>query len=153
MESTVATCLIADSSAPVRKAAKFLLESLGFEVAGARDGDEALRMVRGVAPDLVLLDARLPEGETVALIDEIRSLPEGARACIFFIADGGASSVRAAMEAGADDFLIKPFDRELLSFKLEQARARGSLSEGKKAMRLVQDNSHSWRFRVFGKAV
>ncbi len=149
----MATCLIADSSAPVRKAAKFLLESLGFEVAGVRDGDEALRTAQSVAPDLILLDARLPGIEAAALIDEIRSRPEGARACIFFIADGGPAGVRAAMEAGADDFLIKPFDRELLSFKLQQARARGRLREGKRAMKLVQDNSHSWRFRAFGKAI
>lgn len=152
-ERTVATCLIADQSAPVRKAAKFLLESLGFEVVGVRDGEETLRTVRSNAPDLILLDARLPGPEAGALIDEIRSLPEGARACIFFIADGGPASVRAAMEAGADDFLIKPFDRELLSFKLEQALARGCLREGKRTMKLVQDNSHSWRFRAFGKAV
>jgi DNA-binding response OmpR family regulator len=57
------------------------------------------------------------------------------------------------MDAGADDYLIKPFDRELLSFKLDQARARGRLRTRGTPMKLVQDNSHSWRFRVFGKAV
>ncbi len=149
----MATSLIADSSAPVRKAAQFLLESLGFEVAGARDGAEVLAALKGLAPDLVILDARLAGTETVPLIEEIRSMPEGARTCIFFVAEGGPASVRAAIDAGADDYLIKPFDRELLSFKLDQARARGRLRESARTMKLVQDNSHSWRFRVFGKAV
>lgn len=149
----VATALIADSSAPVRRAARFLLESLGFEVAGARSGEEAMAMVEGMAPDLILLDARLAGPDAASLIEAIRALPEGRRTCLFFIADGGSSGIRAAIEAGADDYLVKPFDRELLSFKLAQARARGRLTEGTSAIRLVQDNSNSWRFRVFGKAI
>ena len=149
----VATALIADSSAPVRRAARFLLESLGFEVAGARSGEEAMAMVEGMAPDLILLDARLAGPDASSLIEAIRALPEGRRTCLFFIADGGSAGIRAAIEAGADDYLVKPFDRELLSFKLAQARARRRLTECRPAIRLVQDNSNSWRFRVFGKAI
>lgn len=149
----MATSLIADQSAPVRKAAQFLLESLGFEVAGARDAGETLATVRGLSPDLVIVDARIGGAETLSLIEKIRALPEGAETCILFVADGGPASIRAAMDAGADDYLIKPFDRELLSFKLDQARARGRLRTRGTPMKLVQDNSHSWRFRVFGKAV
>lgn len=149
----MATALIADSSAPVRRAARFLLESLGFEVAGARDGAEALAMVEGMSPDLVILDQRLSGADGASFIEKLRSLSEGRRACIFFIADGGPASVRAAMEAGADDYLMKPFDRELLSFKLAQARARGRLTEGARTVKLIQDNSSSWRFRAFGKAI
>lgn len=149
----MATALIADSSAPFRRAARFLLESLGFEVAEARDGAEVAALVEGMSPDLVILDARLAGGEGTSLIEAVRALPEGRQACLFFVAEGGPASVRAAIEAGADDYLIKPFDRELLSFKLAQARSRGCLTEGAPAMKLVQDNSRSWRFRVFGKAV
>lgn len=150
----MATALIADSSAPLRRAAQFLLESLGFEVVGARDGEEAIDLVRGMSPDLAIVDARLTGFEGTALVEAIRALPEGARPCIFFVAEnGGPASVRGALEAGADDYLIKPFDRELLSFKLAQAKARGRLIERPRATKLVQDNSSSWRFRTFGKAV
>lgn len=149
----MATVLIADSSAPVRRAARFLFESLGFEVAGACDGMEALALVEGMSPDLIVLDARLAGGEGASFIEAIRALPEGRRTCLFFVADGGPASVGAAIEAGADDYLIKPFDRELLSFRLAQARARGCLTECAPAMKLVQDNSRSWRFRTFGKAI
>jgi two-component system chemotaxis response regulator CheY len=150
----MATVLIADSSAPFRRAAQFLLESLGHEVAGARDGAEALDLLEGMSPDLVIVDARLPGFEGTALVETMRALPDGRRPCIFFVAENsGPASVRAALEAGADDYLIKPFDRELVSFKLAQARSRGRLIERPRVTRLVQDNSSSWRFRTFGKAV
>ncbi len=153
----MATAVFADSSAPVRRAAQFLLESLGFEVAGARDADEALSLVRGLDPDLLILDARLPGSEGTSLVEAVRALAGGARPCLFFVTENcGPASVRAAMEAGADDYLIKPFDRELFAFKLTQARARGRLVEQPHpavfAPRLVQDNSNSWRFRTFGQA-
>lgn len=147
----MATVLIADSSGPLRRAASYLLESLGFETAGARAASETLAMVEGLSPDLVILDARLADGASA--VEAIRRLPEGRRACIFFVADGGPASVRAAMDAGADDYLIKPFDRELLAFKLAQARARGRLTEVPPAPKLVQDNASGWRFRTFGKAI
>jgi two-component system chemotaxis response regulator CheY len=150
----MATVLIADSSAPLRRAAQFLFESLGFEVAGARDGMEALDLIQGMAPDLLIVDARLPGFEGTALVEAVRALPEGRQACIFFVTENSSpSSVRAALEAGADDYLIKPFDRELLTFKLAQAKARGKLVEHPRVTKLVQDNSSSWRFRTFGKAV
>lgn len=149
----MATVLIADSSAPFRRAAQFLLESLGHEVVGARDGMEALALVQGMSPDLVIADARLPGYEGTALVEAIRALPESRRPCIFFVAENsGPASVRAALDAGADDYLIKPFDRELVSLKLVQAEARGRLIERPRVTRLVQDNTSSWRFRTFGKA-
>lgn len=150
----MATVLIADSSAPLRRAAQFLFESLGFEVAGAREGMEALDLVRSMDPDLLIADSRLPGFEGTALVEAVRGLAGGAQPCIFFVADnGGAASVRAALEAGADDYLIKPFDRELVTFKLTQAKARGKLPTRPRVTRLVQDNSSSWRFRTFGRAV
>ena len=150
----MATVLIADSSAPLRRAAQFLFESLGFDVAGAREGTEALDLVQGMAPDLLIADSRLPGFEGTALVEAVRKLAAGAQPCIFFVADhGGPASIRAALEAGADDYLIKPFDRELLTFKLAQATARGKLVMRPRVTKLVQDNSSSWRFRTFSRAV
>lgn len=150
----MATVLIADSSAPLRRAAQFLFESLGFEVAGARDGMEALDLVRGMSPDLLIIDSRLAGFEGTALVEAVRGLSECAQPCVFFVAENSSpASVRAALEAGADDYLIKPFDRELVTFKLAQARARGKLVARPRVTKLVQDNSSSWRFRSFGRAV
>ena len=150
----MANIILADQSAAVRRAAKFLFESLGHSIEVARDGDETLDLVQGMSPDLVIVDARLTGFEGTALVEAIRALPDCRQPCLFFVAENGSPlAVRSALDAGADDYLIKPFDRDLVSFKLAQARARGRLVERPHAPRFVQDNSSSWRLRTFGKAV
>ncbi|MES1990886.1 MAG: response regulator [Pseudomonadota bacterium] len=150
----MANIIIADQSAAFLRAAQYLLDSLGHNSISARNGAETLDLVQGVSPDLVIIDARLPDYEGVSLIETIRALPDGRRPCIFFVPENARpASVRAALDAGADDYLMKPFDRELVSFRLTQAKARGRLVERPRVTKLVQDNSSSWRFRTFGKAV
>lgn len=150
----MANIILADQSAEVRRAAKFLFESLGHSVEVARSGEEALELVRGMSPDLMIVDARLPGFEGPALVEAIRALKDCRQPCIFFVAENSSPmAVRSALDAGADDYLIKPFDRDLVSFKMAQAHARGRLAEQPIAPRFVQDNSSSWRLRTFGKAV
>jgi len=144
--------LVADPSAAMRLAASQMLESLGFRVATAGDAAGALALVRELAPALVLADARLETADGGLAVAAIRKI---SKACLFHVsADGGAAGVRSAMEAGADDYLVKPYDAALLGFKLAQARTRGRL---KPVPRLVQDNAasdaQSRRFQMFGKAV
>ena len=146
------TALVADPSAAMRLAASQMLESLGFRVATACDAAEALALVRELAPGLVLADARLETADGGLVVADIRKI---SNACLFHVsADGGAAGVRGAMEAGADDYLVKPYDAALLRFKLAQARTRGRL---KPAPRLVQDNAapeaFGWRLQTFGKAI
>jgi two-component system chemotaxis response regulator CheY len=149
------TALVADPSAAPRRAAGFLLESLGFRVAMAATMEEALALAKGLQPDLVLADARLEGAEGGSPVEALRTVSD---ACLFHVtADGGAAGVRRAVEAGADDYLVKPFDAALLDFKLAQARSRGRLAAKPSSLRLVQDNAAagdtSWRFQLFGKAV
>lgn len=150
----MANIILADQSAAVRRAAKFLFESLGHSVEVARNGVEVLELVKGMSPDLVIVDARLEGFEGTALVEAIRALADCRHPCIFFVAENGSPmAVRSALDAGADDYLIKPFDRDIVSFKMAQARARGRLVERPHAPRFVQDNSNSWRLRAFSKAV
>jgi two-component system chemotaxis response regulator CheY len=150
----MANIILADPSTEVGRAAACLLESLGHSVETARTGEEALDLVRGKSPDLVIVDARLSGFEGAALIEAIRALPYCRQPCIFFVAENSSPmAVRSALDAGADDYMIKPFDRDIVLFKLAQARARGRLVERHQAPRFVQDNANSWRFRAFGKAV
>lgn len=152
------TALVADQSAEARRAASHMLERLGFRVAGAAGAEEALALIAGTAPDLVLADARLetPGGRT--LLEAIRKQADGAAPCVFHVtSDAAPASIRRAIEAGADDYLVKPYDEALLRFKLAQARTRGRLEAGRPALRVVQDNSSagatSWRFGLYSKAV
>lgn len=154
----MATALIADLSDASRRAASHLLERLGFRVATASAAEEALALIAGTAPDLVLADARIETSNGGPLSPSIRKLARGKDICLFHVtADAGASSIRRAMEAGADDYLVKPYDEALLRFKLMQARARGRIDAGRPKLRVVQDNAAtgetSWRFGLYGKAI
>lgn len=152
------TALVADPSPAARRVASHLLERLGFRVAGASGSGEALALIAGTAPDLIMIDGRLETPNGGLLVEAVRRLPRGRDFCLFHVtADGAPASVRRALEAGADDYLVKPFDEALLDFKLAQARTRGRLDARRTHLRLVQDNSAtgatSWRFGLFGKAV
>lgn len=152
----MAKALIADSSAAAGRAAAHLLERLGFRVACAANAEEALALIAGTRPELVLADGRIETREGRLLTEGIRKQGWGRDICLFHVtADDSASSVRRALEAGADDYLVKPYDEALLRFKLMQARTRGKLDAGRPALRLVQDNSSagetSWRFKVYGR--
>lgn len=154
----MATALIADISDASRRAASHLLERLGYRVATASAAEEALALIAGTAPDLVLADARIETANGDLLPVAIRKLTGGKDICLFHVtADAGASSIRRAIDVGADDYLVKPYDEALLRFKLMQARTRGRLDAGRPALKVVQDNSStgvtSWRFGLYGKAV
>lgn len=161
-----ATALIADPSAAAGQAAAYLLEQLGFRVAVADTAEETLALIAGTAPDLVLAEARVETPDGRLLTEVIRCQPGGDGFCLFHVtAETAAASIHRAIEAGADDYLVKPFDEALLRFKLMQARMRGRLGTGRAKLRLVQDNEAagdasgartgetSWRFRVYGRAV
>lgn len=152
------TALVADHSAEARRAASHMLERLGFRVAGAASADEALALIAGTSPDLVLADARLETAGGWTLLEAIRKQAGGAEPCVFHVTpDAAPVSIRRAIEAGADDYLVKPYDEALLRFKLAQARTRGKLDARRPALRVVQDNSSagatSWRFGLYSKAV
>jgi two-component system chemotaxis response regulator CheY len=152
----LAKALVADSSAAAGRAAAHLLERLGFRVACAEGADEAIALIAGTRPELVLADCRIETAGGRGLIETIRRQGWGGDICLFHVtADGSPSSIRRALDAGADDYIVKPYDEALLRFKLMQARTRGRLDTGRPRLRVVQDNSStgdtSWRFRVYGR--
>lgn len=169
MDSFQGTALIADPSAAAGQAAAYLLERLGFRVVLTDNADEALALIAGTGPDLVLAEARAITRDGRWLTEAIRRRPGGQAPCLFHVtAESGAASIHRAIEAGADDYLVKPYDEALLRFKLMQAKMRGRFGSRAK-LRLVQDNDAvaampqaqagartgdtSWRFRLYGRAV
>jgi two-component system chemotaxis response regulator CheY len=114
-------CLVVDDSAVIRKVARRILESLDFVIAEAEDGTAALELCRQKMPDAILLDWNMPVMDGYAFLKEIRREPGGDRPKIVFCTtDNDVSAIARAMHAGADEYIMKPFDREIMTQKFEQ---------------------------------
>jgi two-component system chemotaxis response regulator CheY len=114
------TCLVVDDSKVIRKVARHILETLDFEVSEAADGREALDSCLASVPDVILLDWNMP---VMSGMDFLRALRDTALASrpkvVFCTTENGMAYIRAAIEAGADEYVMKPFDRETLESKLQ----------------------------------
>tara|TARA_B100000678_G_scaffold48829_1_gene38560 strand:+ start:1357 stop:1722 length:366 start_codon:yes stop_codon:yes gene_type:complete len=114
------SCLVVDDSKVIRKVARHILETLDFEVREACDGREALESCLASLPDVVLLDWNMP---VMSGMDFLRALGESdlpqRPKVVFCTTENGMAHIRAAIEAGADEYVMKPFDRETLESKLQ----------------------------------
>ena len=113
-------CLVVDDSKVIRKVACHMLETLDFLVEEAEDGGEALDRVNQDVPDVVLLDWNMPVMNGLEFLRAMRALPlEHPPKIIFCTTENDVEHIRQAMDAGADEYIMKPFDRETLQSKLE----------------------------------
>ena len=114
------TCLIVDDSKVIRKVARHILETLEFEVDEAGDGQEALSRCEAKMPDVVLLDWNMPVMGGMEFLRNLRQREGGdAPKVVFCTTENDAAHIRAAIDAGADEYVMKPFDRETLESKLQ----------------------------------
>jgi len=115
------TCLIVDDSRIIRKVARRILEDLSFDVAEAADGAEALDYCQAAMPQVVLLDWQMPVMDGLAFLRRLRDLPEGrAPKVLFCSVETRADRIAEALSAGADEYVMKPFDGEILQAKLAE---------------------------------
>jgi two-component system chemotaxis response regulator CheY len=114
------TCLVVDDSKVIRKVARHILETLDFEVSEAGDGQEALTHCQATPPDVVLLDWNMPVMSGMEFLRALRQtdLPSRPKV-VFCTTENGMAHIRAAIEAGADEYVMKPFDRDTLASKLQ----------------------------------
>ena len=113
------TCLVVDDSRVIRKVARRILEDLGFEVAEAGDGLEAMAWCQAVMPDAVLLDWRMPGIDGLEFVRKLRQEPGGERPRVIFCSvENEIESIREALDAGADEYIMKPFDGDIVASKL-----------------------------------
>ncbi|HTA12120.1 MAG TPA: response regulator transcription factor [Solirubrobacteraceae bacterium] len=109
--------LVVDDEASVRDALALVLDLSGFEVATAADGDEAMRTLAGGSPDAVILDVLMPGVDGLEVCRRMRAA--GDRTPVLMLTARTEVSERVAgLEAGADDYLAKPFAREELIARL-----------------------------------
>lgn len=113
------TCLIVDDSKVIRKVARHMAESLDFVVEEAADGLAALSACARAMPDVILLDWNMPGLNGLDVLRAVRGDDAGRLPRIIFCTtENGAVQIRAALDSGADEYIMKPFDRETLLAKL-----------------------------------
>jgi two-component system chemotaxis response regulator CheY len=114
-------CLIVDDSRIMRKIARKILEQLKFVIDEAEDGAAALDHCRQSMPDAILLDSNLPTMSGVDFLRMLRREPSGAKPVVVFcMTENDIAQVTEAIGAGANEYLIKPFDKEIVQTKFAE---------------------------------
>lgn len=112
-------CLIVDDSRVIRRVASKIIQDLGFDVDEAENGRKALNALTIRMPDLVLLDWDMPVMDGLTFVKELRRLPGGNKvAVVFCTTENDAAHIKTALDAGADEYIMKPFDSEIIRSKL-----------------------------------
>jgi DNA-binding response OmpR family regulator len=103
--------LVVEDEAHIRRVLEYNLKLDGFEVYLAEDGATGLRLAREKNPDVILLDWLMPEMNGLAVLTELRGENATEHIPVFMLtAKGMLNDVTQAFEAGADDYITKPFD-------------------------------------------
>jgi two-component system, chemotaxis family, chemotaxis protein CheY len=114
-------CLVIDDSRVVRKVARRILEDFDFNVSEAEDGRVALDACQRSMPDLVLLDWHLPVMDGLDFLTNLRQMEGGKRPKVVFCAsEADVAQIARALRAGADEYILKPFDRAAVETKLHE---------------------------------
>ncbi|HSG34502.1 MAG TPA: response regulator [Sphingomonadaceae bacterium] len=117
-------CLVVDDSRVIRKISRSIVERLGYEVIEAEHGAEALERCKAEMPDLVLLDWDMPQMSGIEFVAALRALDGGdAPKVVFCTSKGDDVAVHKAFEAGANEYVVKPFDQVSLLAKLQRIGA------------------------------
>jgi len=113
-------CLIVDDSRVIRKVSRHILETMGFSVREAENGREGLVACDEAMPDVILLDWNMPVMTGIEFLVQLRSQPGGDKSkVVFCTTENDISHIREAISAGADEYVMKPFDHETLQIKLQ----------------------------------
>lgn len=120
-EAASRQCLVVDDSRVVRKAARRFMEGFGFHVREAADGSEALVACRELLPEIVLLDWNMPVMDGLAFLRAARAeFGLDHPVIILCTTEIAFERIMEALEAGAQEYVMKPFDAEILKGKLSQ---------------------------------
>ena len=115
------TCLIVDDSRVVRKVAARIIRDLKFNIVEAGDGAEALKACRENMPDAVLLDWNMPVMNGLDFLRALRREDGGKKPLVVFCSiENDAEHINEALRSGADEFIMKPFDADILESKFAE---------------------------------
>ena len=114
------SCLIVDDSRVIRTVARRHLEAMGFAISEAADGQQALEICRASMPDTILLDWNMPVMNGIDFLKELRQWPGGnVPVVVFCTTENTLACIRQALEAGANEYVMKPFDGDILAAKFQ----------------------------------
>lgn len=115
------TCLVVDDSSVIRKVARRILEGLEFQISEAEDGARALDACKRELPDAVLLDWNMPVMDGYDFLCNLRRLPGGDRPkVVFCTTENDVAHIARALHAGANEYIMKPFDKEIVAAKFQE---------------------------------
>ena len=114
------SCLVVDDSSVVRKVARRILEDMDYVCEEAEDGQEAIEKCRQAMPDAILLDWNMPVKSGLEFLKELRAYDGGERPkVVFCTTENDVGHIAMALRAGANEYIMKPFDREILEGKFQ----------------------------------
>lgn len=113
--------LIVDDSRVVRRVARQILEEFQFTISEAEDGQVALASCKKHMPDAILLDWNMPNMNGIEFLRALRKEQDGDRPVVLFCTSASEISfITRAMEAGANEYIMKPFDKDIIQSKLAE---------------------------------
>jgi len=111
-------CLVVDDSRVIRRVATKIVQDLGFDVEEAENGRKALNACAIRMPDVLLIDTDMPDLGGIDTVGALRQMPGGKKAVVVFCAtENEPAYIRQALEAGGNEYIMKPFDSEIVRSK------------------------------------
>lgn len=115
------SCLIVDDSRVVRKVARRIVEDLGFACFEAEDGQKAYEFCQNEMPDSILLDWNMPVMSGIEFLEKLREMDAPPRPkVIFCTTENDMAHIQRAIQSGADEYIMKPFDSDIIQSKFVQ---------------------------------
>jgi two-component system, chemotaxis family, chemotaxis protein CheY len=112
--------LVVDDSPVIRKIARRILEGMRFQTSEAENGKEALAACSFLMPDAILVDWNMPVLDGFGFLKQLRRMPGGDKPkVVFCTSEYDVAQIARAMHCGADEVMLKPFDRDIMKSKFE----------------------------------
>lgn len=113
-------CLVADDSKVIRMILSKIMNNMKYDVIEAEDGEEVVELCETKEPDLIIMDTKLPILDGIDAMYKIREMQKIKQPKIIFCSSiTDPQKIREALDGGADDYIMKPFDEEIILSKLE----------------------------------
>jgi two-component system chemotaxis response regulator CheY len=115
------TRLVVDDSSVIRKVARRILEGLDFQITEAEDGEKALDACKREMPDAVLLDWNMPVMDGYDFLRNLRRMAGGDKPkVVFCTTENDVAHIARALHAGANEYIMKPFDKDIVTAKFHE---------------------------------